>query len=315
MMINDTRKLVTTKEMFLKALDQKYAIGAFNISNMELLQAVTEAGEELKSPLILQVSTSAKKYIKNDYLLKMMEAALKLSSIPLVLHLDHGDSFEICKECIDEGFSSVMIDGSKYDFEKNIEITKQVVDYAHNFGVVVEAELGKLAGEEDDISVENYEAIYTDPDKAVEFIQRTRCDSLAVAIGTSHGAYKFINEPKLDFDRLKKIKDLVGQNYPIVLHGASSVLSDLVKMNNDFGGKIENALGVPENMLIEAIKLGVAKINTDTDIRMAFSGAVRQFLAQNPSEFDPRKYLGAGREAVKELVKRKIKIFGSENKA
>ena len=311
----EKRRLVATNEIFLKAMEQKYAIGAFNINNMELLQSVVEASEELKSPLIVQVSASAKKYINNTYLLKMMEAALQSSSIPLVLHLDHGESFELCKECIDEGFSSVMIDGSKFDFDKNVELTKQVVDYAHNFGVTVEAELGKLSGVEDDISVENHEAIYTDPLKAVEFVQKTGCDSLAVAIGTSHGAYKFKNDPKLDFERLRKIKHLVGQNFPIVLHGASSVLTDLVKINNDFGGNIENALGVPEEMLVEAIKLGVAKINVDTDIRLAFSGAVRQYLAQNKSEFDPRKYLGFARNTVKELVKRKIKIFGSENKA
>ena len=311
----NNRKLVTTKELFTKALEQRYAIGAFNVNNMELLQSVVEAAEDLKSPLILQVSPSAKKYFQKNYLIKMIEASLQSSSIPLVLHLDHGDSFELCKECIDEGFSSVMIDGSSFDFEKNIEITKQVVDYAHNFGVTVEAELGKLSGIEDDISVENHEAIYTDPNKALEFVRLTGCDSLAVAIGTSHGAYKFKSEPKLDFDRLVKIKELVGQNFPVVLHGASSVLSDLVKINNNFGGKIENALGVPEEMLMEAIKFGVAKINVDTDIRLAFSGAVRQYLTQNPSEFDPRKYLGIGRQSVKELVKRKIKVFGSDNKA
>lgn len=311
----NNRKLVTTKELFTKALEQRYAIGAFNVNNMELLQSVVEAAEDLKSPLILQVSPSAKKYFQKNYLIKMIEASLQSSSIPLVLHLDHGDSFELCKECIDEGFSSVMIDGSSFDFEKNIEITKQVVDYAHNFGVTVEAELGKLSGIEDDISVENHEAIYTDPNKALEFVRLTGCDSLAVAIGTSHGAYKFKSEPKLDFDRLVKIKELVGQNFPVVLHGASSVLSDLVKINNNFGGRIENALGVPEEMLMEAIKFGVAKINVDTDIRLAFSGAVRQYLTQNPSEFDPRKYLGIGRQSVKELVKRKIKVFGSDNKS
>ncbi len=310
----ENKKLVTTKELFMKALEQKYAIGAFNVSNMELVQSVVEAAEELRSPLILQVSSSAKKYFKNNYLTKLVEAALLSCSIPLVLHLDHGDSFELCKECIDEGFSSVMIDGSKYDFKKNIEITKQVVDYAHSVGVTVEAELGTLSGIEDDLSVEGHEAIFTDSLMAAEFVQKTGCDSLAVAIGTSHGAYKFKNKPKLDFERLAKIKSLVGQDFPIVLHGASSVLTDLVKINNDFGGKIENALGVPEDMLVEAIKLGVAKINVDTDTRLAFSGAVRQYLAQNTNEFDPRKYLDKAREAVKELVKRKIRVFGSENK-
>lgn len=314
MVKNNKRNLVNTKDFFSKAIKQKYAIGAFNINNMELLQAVVEAAEEMKSPLILQVSTSAKKYIQSNYLVKMIEAALNSSSIPIALHLDHGDSFEICQECVDLGFSSIMIDGSKYDFENNIKITKKVVDYAHNLGVTVEGELGKLAGVEDDISLEQKEAIFTDPDKAYEFVQKTGCDSLAVAIGTSHGAYKFKNEPKLNLDLLVKIKKVLGDNYPIVLHGASSVLSNLVKMNNDYGGKIENALGVPEKILIEAIGLGVTKINVDTDIRLAFSGAIRQYLAQNQSEFDPRKYLGLGREIVRELIKEKIKVFGSNNK-
>lgn len=311
----NNRKLINTKELFLDAINNKYAIGAFNVSNMELVQAVVEAAEELKSPLILQVSSSAKKYIKNNYLTKMIEASLESSTIPLVLHLDHGNNFELCKECIDEGFSSVMIDGSSFDFEKNIEITKQVVDYAHNFGVTVEAELGKLSGIEDDVSVDGHDATYTDPQKAAEFIKRTNCDSLAVAIGTSHGAYKFSQEPKLNFDRLNKIKEMVGQNFPLVLHGASSVIEEFVNMNNNFGGKIENGLGVPEKMLVEAIKLGVVKINIDTDTRLAFSGAIRQYLSQNPAEFDPRKFLGVARETVNELIKRKIKVFGSENKA
>ena len=315
MIETENRKLVTTKEIFSKALNQKYAIGAFNINNLELLQSVVDAAQEIKSPLILQVSPSAKKYFRNSYLLKMIEAALQSSTIPLVLHLDHGDSFELCKECIDLGFSSVMIDGSRYDFDKNIEITRQVVEYAHNQGVTVEAELGKLSGVEDDISVKNQDAIYTDPLKVKEFIQRTGCDSLAVAIGSSHGAYKFNSSPKLDFERLQKIKNEVGQNFPIVLHGASSVLADLVKINNDFGGMIEDALGIPEEMLVEAINYGVVKINVDTDIRLAFSGAVRQYLSQNKTEFDPRKYLGFARDTVKDLIKRKIKVFGSEDKA
>ena len=314
MTLNSKRQLVITKELFVKALEGKYAIGAFNINNMELLQAIVEAGEELKSPLILQVSAGARKYANSKYLLKLAEAALETSTIPIVLHLDHGEDFEICKTCIDDGFSSVMIDGSKYDFEKNIEITKQVVEYAHSKGVTVEAELGKLAGIEDDVSVEEANAIYTDPQKAREFVERTGCDSLAVAIGTSHGAYKFKCEPKLDFERLKKIRENLGHNYPIVLHGASSVLEDLVKICNDFGGKIENAMGVPEEMLREATQLGVTKINVDTDLRLAFTGAVRKVFAENPSEFDPRKYLGPAREAVRELVKRKIRVFGSENK-
>lgn len=313
--MNNYRNLVTSKNIFLEAIKNKYAIGAFNINNMELVQAITAAGEEMKSPLILQVSPSAKKYFQNNYLIKIIEAALESLSIPIILHLDHGDSFEICKECVDLGFTSVMIDGSSYDFEKNIEITKQVVDYAHQKGVVVEAELGRLAGIEDEINVSQLNTKFTDPSKAKEFIERTGCDSLAVAIGTSHGAYKFNNEPKLDFERLKQIKNSIGHDFPVVLHGASSVLTDLVKMNNDFGGKIDNALGVPEEMLVESIQLGVVKINVDTDIRLAFSGAIRQYLYQNPNEFDPRKYLGVAKEAVKELIKRKIKVFGSENKA
>jgi len=314
MTLNSKRQLVSSKELFAKALEGKYAIGAFNINNMELIQGIVEAGEELKSPLILQISAGARKYANSKYLLKLAEAALETSTVPIVLHLDHGEDFEICKTCIDDGFSSVMIDGSKYDFEKNIEITKQVVEYAHSKGVTVEAELGKLAGVEDNVSVEEANAIYTDPEKAKEFVDRTGCDSLAVAIGTSHGAYKFKCEPKLDFERLKRIRENLGHNYPLVLHGASSVLEDLVKMCNGFGGKIENAMGVPEEMLREATQAGVTKINVDTDLRLAFTGAVRKIFAENPSEFDPRKYLGPAREAVKELVKRKIRLFGSENK-
>lgn len=315
MTLTSKRKLVTTKELFKKALEGKYAIGAFNINNMELIQGIVEAGEELKSPLILQVSAGARKYANKNYLIKLAEAALETSTIPIALHLDHGEDFEICKACIDDGFSSVMIDGSKYSFEENIAITRQVVEYAHKNGVTVEAELGKLAGVEDNISVEEVNAIYTDPNKAKEFVERTGCDSLAVAIGTSHGAYKFKTEPKLDFERLKKIKEFLGQSYPIVLHGASSVLPELVKICNQFCGKLEDAMGVPEEMLKEATKLGVSKINVDTDLRLAFTGAIRKYLVENPGEFDPRKYLGPAREAVKELVKRKIMVFGSENKA
>ncbi len=315
MIIIEDRKLETTKELFNKAINQKYAIGAFNINNLELLQSIVEAAEELNSPVILQVSPSAKKYMKNKYLIKLIEATLQSSSIPVVLHLDHGDSFEICKESVDDGFSSVMIDGSKYNFEDNINITKQVVDYAHKKGVTVEAELGTLSGIEDEISVEDKNAFFTDPTKSKEFVQRTGCDSLAVAIGTSHGAFKFKSKPKLDFERLFNIKKMIGQNFPIVLHGASSVTPDLIKNNNDFGGKIENALGVPETIIREAINMGVVKINVDTDLRLAFSGSVRQYLSQNPNEIDPRKYLGAAKEGVKQLVKSKIRLFGSENKS
>lgn len=308
-------KLVTTKELFKKALDGKYAIGAFNINNMELLQGIVTAGEELRSPLILQVSAGARKYANSKYLIKLAEAALETSTIPIALHLDHGEDFDICKACIDDGFSSVMIDASKYNFEENIRLTKEVVDYAHAKGVVVEAELGKLAGIEDAVSVESANAIYTDPEKAKEFVERSGCDSLAVAIGTSHGAYKFKCEPKLDFDRLKKIKELLGWDYPLVLHGSSSVPQDLVKVCNEYGAKIEDAQGVPEEMLSEASKMGVTKINIDTDLRIAFTGQIRKFFIENPAEFDPRKYLGPARDAVTEIVKRKIKVFGSENKA
>jgi len=307
--------LVTTKELFKKALSEKYAIGAFNINNMELLQGIVAAGEELRSPLILQVSAGARKYANSKYLIKLAEAALETSNIPIALHLDHGEDFEICKACIDDGFSSVMIDASKFDFEENIRLTKEVVDYAHNKGVVVEAELGKLAGIEDAVAIESANAIYTDPLKAKEFVERTGCDSLAVAIGTSHGAYKFKTEPKLDFDRLVKIKELLGWEYPLVLHGSSSVPAEVVKICNDFGGQIMDAKGVPEEMLARASKMGVAKINVDTDLRLAFTGQIRKFFIENPAEFDPRKYLGPARDAVKELVMRKIKVFGSENKA
>lgn len=308
-------KLVTTKELFQKALAEKYAIGAFNINNMELLQGIVAAGEELKSPLILQVSAGARKYANSKYLIKLAEAALETSSIPIALHLDHGEDFEICKACIDDGFSSVMIDASRFDFEENIRLTKEVVDYAHSKGVVVEAELGKLAGIEDAVAVESADAIYTDPVKAKEFVDRTGCDSLAVAIGTSHGAYKFKTEPKLDFDRLVKIKELTGWEYPLVLHGSSSVPVDVVKICNDFGATIADAKGVPEDMLAQASKMGVTKINVDTDLRLAFTGQIRKFFMENPAEFDPRKYLAPARDAVKELVMRKIKVFGSENKA
>lgn len=308
-------KLVTTKELFKKALEGKYAIGAFNINNMELLQGIVSAGEEMKSPLILQVSAGARKYANSKYLIKLAEAALETSTIPIALHLDHGEDFEICKACIDDGFSSVMIDASKFDFKENIRLTKEVVDYAHSKGVVVEAELGKLAGIEDAVSVEAAEAIYTDPDKAKEFVVKTGCDSLAVAIGTSHGAYKFKTEPKLDFERLKRIKELLGWEYPLVLHGSSSVPVDVVKICNDYGAQIMDAKGVPEDMLTEASKMGVTKINVDTDLRLAFTGQIRKIFMETPDEFDPRKYLGPAREAVKKLVMRKIKVFGSENKA
>ncbi|MGB3964551.1 MAG: class II fructose-1,6-bisphosphate aldolase [Tepidanaerobacter sp.] len=307
--------LVTSKEMFKKAYEGRYAIGAFNVNNMEIIQAIVEAAKEEKSPLILQVSAGARNYAKPVYLRKLVEAAIEDTDLPIVLHLDHGEDFEICKACIDDGFTSVMIDGSKYPFEENIRLTKQVVDYAHERGVVVEAELGRLAGIEDAVKVSEKDAILTDPDEAVEFVERTGVDSLAIAIGTSHGAYKFKGEPKLDFERLDKITELLP-GFPIVLHGASSVPSELVELCNKYGGQIPGAQGVPEDMLRKAATMGVCKINIDTDLRLAMTASVRKYLVENPSEFDPRKYLGAGREAIKQLVKHKIRnVLGSSGKA
>jgi len=310
-----TRQLVPTKELLVAALKGKYAVGAYNVNNMELLQAIVEAGNELKAPLILQVSAGARKYANETYLVKLVEAALNTSTIPIALHLDHGEDFEICKACIDGGFSSVMIDGSKHPFEENIELTKKVVDYAHPRGISVEAELGKLAGVEDNISVSEKDAIYTNPKEAREFIERTGVDSLAVAIGTSHGAYKFKGEAKLDFERLAEIQQEVGSDYPLVLHGASSVPEHLVKICNDFGAEIPGAKGVPEEMFSQATKLGVAKINVDTDLRLAFTGAIRKHFVEGPADFDPRKYLSPARSAVKEIVKHKIQVFGTNGKA
>ena len=307
--------LVTTKEMFEKSMKEHYAIGAFNINNMEFIQAITEAANEVKSPVILQVSSSAIKYAGIKYLMKMVEAAVESTDIPIALHLDHGPDFETCKMCIDAGFTSVMIDGSKYDFEENIAITKKVVDYAHSKGVVVEAELGKLAGIEDDVNVSAADAMYTDPEQAKEFVERTGCDSLAIAIGTSHGAYKFKGEAKLRFDILEKIKEKIP-NTPIVLHGASSVIPELVETCNQFGGDIPGAKGVPNEILQEAGRLGVSKVNVDTDLRLAMTATVRKVFAEKPSEFDPRKYLGPARDKIKETVQYKIKnVFCSSNKA
>lgn len=309
------RQLSSTNELFQKALAGKYAVGAYNVNNMELLQAIVEAGNELNAPLILQVSAGARKYANPTYLVKLVEAALNSSSVPIVLHLDHGEDFEICKACIDNGFSSVMIDGSKHPFEENVALVKKVVDYAHARGVSVEAELGRLAGVEDDVNVSEKDAIYTNPKEAKEFVERTGCDSLAVAIGTSHGAYKFKGEAKLDFERLAEIRDAVGHDFPLVLHGASSVPQDLVKICNENGAQIPGAQGVPEAMFVQARQLGVAKINIDTDLRLAFTGAIRKYFAENPSHFDPRQYLGPARAAVKELVKHKIQVLGTDGKA
>jgi len=315
MTLCSTRQLVPTTELLQKALKGKYALGAYNVNNMELLQAIVEAGQELQAPLILQVSAGARKYANETYLIKLVEAALSSSDIPISLHLDHGEDFEICKACIDGGFSSVMIDGSKHSFEDNIALTKQVVDYAHPRGISVEAELGKLAGVEDNISVSEKDAIYTNPDEAKEFIERTGVDSLAIAIGTSHGAYKFKGEAKLDFERLAEIKKEVGEDYPLVLHGASSVPAELVKICNDNGAEIAGASGVPEEMFTQATQLGVAKINVDTDLRLALTGAIRKHMKENPTHFDPRQYLSPARAAVKEIVKHKIQVFGTNGKA
>ncbi len=306
--------LVGSKELFKKALDGGYAIGAFNVNNMEIVQGIVEGATEMNAPLILQVSAGARKYARPEYLRHLVAAALETCDLPVVMHLDHGDDFEICKSCVDGGFTSVMIDGSKHSFEENIAITKKVVDYAHDHGVVVEAELGRLAGVEDDVSVEEKDAIFTDPDQAVEFVERTGCDSLAVAIGTSHGAYKFKTTPNLDFERLAIIaKKLPG--FPLVLHGASSVPDDLVKACNDYGAQIPGAKGVPEDMIEKAAKMAVCKINIDTDLRLALTGTIRKCFAENPAEFDPRKYLGPAREAIKQVVIRKIKILGCDGKA
>ena len=307
--------LVTTKEMFEKSMKEGFAIGAFNVNNMEIIQAIVDAAAEENSPVILQASSSAIKYARPTYLMKMVEAAVEETNIPIAIHLDHGPDFETCKACIDAGFTSVMIDGSKYDFEENIAITKKVVEYAHERGVVVEAELGKLAGIEDEVNVSADEAMYTDPMQAKEFVERTGCDSLAIAIGTSHGAYKFKGEAKLRFDILAKIKELIP-NTPIVLHGASTVIPELVDMCNNYGGDIPGAKGVPDEILNEASKSGVSKINVDTDLRLAMTGAIRKVFAENPSAFDPRKYLTPARELIKETVQHKIKnVFGSSNKA
>lgn len=305
--------LVTTKEMFKKAYEGHYAIGAFNINNMEIIQAVVNAAKVEKSPVILQVSSSALKYAGPKYLKAMVDAAIAETGVDLALHLDHGPDFETCKLAIASGFTSVMFDGSHYPYEENVKLTKEVVDYAHARGVVVEAELGKLAGVEDEVKVASHEATYTDPDQAVDFVKRTGVDSLAIAIGTSHGAYKFQGEAKLDFDRLQIIQDKLP-GFPIVLHGASSVEPAYVAMCNEFGGNIAGAKGVPEDMLRKAASMAVCKINMDTDIRLAMTGSIRKVFGENPKEFDPRKYLGLARTNIQSLVEAKIKnVLGSSN--
>ena len=308
--------LVTTKEMFEKSMKEGFAIGAFNINNMEIMQGIVDAAAECDSPVILQASSSAIKYARINYLMKLVQAATEqYPQVPIAMHLDHGPDFETAKMCIDNGFTSVMIDGSKYDFEENIRLTKQVVDYAHSKGVVVEAELGKLAGIEDDVNVSESDAMYTDPAQAEEFVKRTGCDSLAIAIGTSHGAYKFKGEAKLRFDILKEIKERIP-NTPIVLHGASTVIPELVEMCNQYGGNIPGAKGVPDEILHQASVSGVSKINVDTDLRLAMTAGIRKTFAEEPNAFDPRKYLGNARDLIKETVKHKMMdVFGSCNKA
>lgn len=307
--------LVTTKEMFKKAYEGGYAIGAFNVNNMEIVQGITEAAKEVNAPLILQVSAGARKYAKHVYLMKLIEAAIEDTGLPICVHLDHGEDFEICKSCIDGGFTSVMIDGSKYPFEENIRLTKQVVDYAHERGVVVEGELGRLAGIEDNINVSEKDAAFTDPDQVEEFVKRTGVDSLAIAIGTSHGAYKFKGEPQLRFDILEEIQRRLP-GFPIVLHGASSVIPEFVDTINKYGGNMPGAKGVPEDMLRKAASMAVCKINIDSDLRLAMTASIRKHFAENPEDFDPRKYLGPARAAIKELVKDKIvNVLGCAGKA
>ncbi|WP_297826317.1 class II fructose-1,6-bisphosphate aldolase [uncultured Desulfovibrio sp.] len=306
--------LMGPREMFAAAYAGHYAVGAFNVNNMEIVQGIMRAASEEKSPVILQVSAGARKYAGQTYIMKLVEAALAEDpSVPVVVHLDHGPSFEMCKDCIDGGFTSVMIDGSHLPYEENIALTKQVVDYAHPRGVWVEAELGKLAGVEEHVS--SAEHVYTDPDEAVDFVRRTGCDSLAVAIGTSHGAYKFKGEAKLDFTRLEAISALLPE-YPLVLHGASSVPQEFVELCNQYGGQVGGARGVPEEMLRKAAGMGVCKINVDTDIRLALTASIRQFLSERPEQFDPRAYLAPAREAVRNMVAHKIRnVMGSSGKA
>ncbi len=306
--------LVTTKGLFADALAGRYALGAFNVNNMEIIQGIVEAGAAERAPLILQFSAGARKYARHEYLKKLVEAALETCDLPIVLHLDHGEDFEICKACVDGGFTSVMIDGSKHPFDENIALTRKVAEYAHARGVSVEAELGKLAGVEDDISVSEKDAIFTNPDQAREFVERSGCDSLAVAIGTSHGAYKFKGEPKLDFDRLEEIQARLP-GFPLVLHGASSVPQDLVEFCNRYGGRIEGSRGVPEEMIGRAARMNVCKVNIDTDIRLAITGTIRKCFAENPANFDPRHYLGPARDAIREVVRRKIRALGCGGKA
>ena len=309
--------LVTSKEMFKKAYDGGYAIGAFNVNNMEIVQGITEAAKELRAPLILQVSKGARAYANHTYLMKLVEAAVIETGLPICLHLDHGDSFELCKSCIDGGFTSVMIDASSKPFEENVAITRQVVEYAHDHGVVVEAELGTLAGIEDEVKVEEGHASYTRPEEVQEFVERTGCDSLAIAIGTSHGAYKFKpgTKPQLRFDVLEAVEKNLPC-FPIVLHGASSVPQAFVEEINKYGGNMPGAIGVPEDQLRQAAKSAVCKINIDSDLRLAMTASIRKYFAEHPADFDPRQYLKPAREAIKKMVMHKIvDVLGCDGKA
>ncbi|MDR1157877.1 MAG: class II fructose-1,6-bisphosphate aldolase [Oscillospiraceae bacterium] len=309
--------LVTSTEMFKKAYEGGYAIGAFNVNNMEIIQGITEAAKEEQAPLILQVSAGARKYAKHTYLMKLIEAALDDTGLPICVHLDHGDTFEICKSCIDGGFTSVMIDGSHHSFADNVALTRQVVDYAHARGVVVEGELGRLAGIEDAVNVSAEDASYTNPAEVEEFVQKTGVDSLAIAIGTSHGAYKFKpgQKPQLRFDILEEVQRRLP-GFPIVLHGASSVIPEFVEMINAHGGKMPDAIGIPEDMLRQAAKMAVCKINIDSDLRLAMTASIRRHFAEHPDHFDPRQYLTPARANIKELVQRKLKnVLGCNGKA
>ncbi|MEG2175557.1 MAG: class II fructose-1,6-bisphosphate aldolase [Oscillibacter sp.] len=309
--------LVTSTEMFKKAYDGGYAIGAFNVNNMEIIQGITEAAKDLQAPLILQVSAGARKYANHTYLIKLVEAAVIETGLPICLHLDHGDSFELCKSCIDGGFTSVMIDASSKPFAENIELTKRVVAYAHDHGVVVEAELGTLAGVEDDVKVSAEDSSYTRPEEVEEFVTKTGCDSLAIAIGTSHGAFKFKpgTDPKLRLDILEGVSARLP-GFPIVLHGSSSVPQDLVAKVNKFGGNMPGAIGVPEDQLRQAARMAVCKINIDSDLRLAMTASIREYMAEHPDHFDPRQYLKPAREAIKQLVSHKlVDVLGCDHKA
>lgn len=309
--------LVNTREMFQKAYDGGYAIGAFNVNNMEIIQGITEAAKELKAPLILQVSAGARKYASHTYLMKLVEAALIETDLPIALHLDHGDSFELCKSCIDGGFSSVMIDGSHYDYEENVALTRKVVEYAHERNITVEGELGRLAGIEDAVNVSAEDASYTNPAQVQDFVERTGVDSLAIAIGTSHGAYKFKpgQKPQLRFDILEEVSERLP-GFPIVLHGASSVIPEFVEKINQYGGAMPDAIGIPEEMLRQAAKMAVCKINIDSDLRLAMTASIREHFAQHPDHFDPRQYLKPARAAIKDMVTHKINtVLGCAGKA